>query len=440
MKKWFGFLAVMLAVFASIYMAQSANAVKVKNLEMLTLNIPFYCDRVSKHMQRALTHGERVYVYRLELDNGVVGYGESPGDESGAIDQVVGQNPFAIMQDEGIGFGIQMALFDAVGKAVEVPIYQLSGRKVRDRCPISWWAIDMPPEDWAEEAKESVKRGYTSIKLKARPWWDIFAQVEAVGDVVPQDYQFYIDFNGFLLTKDRAIPILQSLDEYPNVAYYESPFWLRTDFEGARHLQEAVEKPIIDHFRDAYLHRGVGDGFVVAGGATETRRKAALCASFDKPFWLQMVGTGITTAYVSHIGAVLTHAKLPAITTHELWEHDLLKERLAVVDGTIRVPEAPGLGIEVDESALEHYRVEPATPTPQELYLAKRRMYRVHIPSEDGGETVHDFTSESVYYPAFGEGKYPGFVRGVWLEIIEDDQSDRFNAAYNRVLQQESQE
>jgi len=413
---------------------------KVRNLEMLTLNIPFYCDHVSRHMHRALTHGERVYVYRLELDNRVVGYGESSGDESANINQVVGQNPFAIMQDQGIGFGLQMALFDAVGKAVKVPTYQLLGSKVRDHCPISWWAIDMPPEDWAQEAKESVKRGYTSIKLKARPWWDILAQVDAIGEVVAHDYQFYIDFNGFLLTKERAVPLLQSLDEHPNVAYYESPFWLRTDFQGAEHLQEAVGKPIIDHFRDAYLHRGVGDGFVVAGGGTETRRKGALCASFDKPFWLQMIGTGITTAYAVHIGAVLTHAQLPAITGHELWEHDLLQERITVVDGTIRVPEAPGLGIEVDESALEYYRVAPGAPTPQELYLKQQRICRVHIPNEAGGKTAHDFTSESVYYSAFSEGKYPGFVPGIRLEIIEDNQSGTFNASYNRVLQQESKD
>ena len=405
---------------------------KVKNLEMLALNIPFYCDRVRVHMHRALTHSERLYVYRLELDNGVIGYGESPDDESGNIERILGRNPFALMQSEAVGFGIQMALFDAAGKAVEVPAYQLLGDKVRDRCPISWWAIDMPPEDWVEEAVESVQRGYTSIKLKARPWWDIFAQVDALAQVVPKDYQFYIDFNGFLLTKESAISVLKRLAVCPNVAYYESPFWLRTDFQGAKCLQEAVEIPIIDHFRETYLRGGVGDGFVVGGGATEARRKSALCASFDKPFWLQMVGSGITTAYAVHIGAVLTHARLPAITTHELWEHDLLKQRLEVENGTIAVLECAGLGIEVDESALERYRVEPIAPSPQDLFRSQRRICRVHIPNGDGGETLHDFTSESVYSPAFSEGKYPGFVRGVWLEIIEDDYTDGFNADYER--------
>ena len=392
---------------------------KIKSIDVLALNIPFYADHVTRHMQRALTHSERVYVYRTALDNGVVGYGENLGDESNKIEAVIGKNPFAVAQDDSIGFGVQMSLLDAIGKTVGVPIYQLLGKKLRDRCPISWWDIDMPPEDWAKEAKESVKRGYTSIKLKARPWRDIFAQVEAVGKVVPADYRFDIDFNGFLRTADGAIPVLQALDKHPNVAMYESPFYLGTDLEGAGRLQAAVEKPIMEHFNEPCLHGRVCGGFVVGGGATETRRVNALCASFDKPYWLQMVGTGITTAYATHLGAILSHAKFPAITCHELWEHQLLTQRLEVVNGTIAVPEAPGLGVEVDEAALAHYRVTPDTPTPTHLYRQKPRTSRVHIPDGKGGEVTHDFTGESVYYPAFSKGEYPGFVRGVWMEVIE---------------------
>jgi hypothetical protein len=51
---------------------------------------------------------------------------------------------------------------------------------VRDWCPISWWNIDFPPEALAEEAKDALAAGYTSFKTKARPWWDVFAQVEAM--------------------------------------------------------------------------------------------------------------------------------------------------------------------------------------------------------------------------------------------------------------------
>ncbi len=390
----------------------------IKHLETITLNVPFYCDRVSRHMHRAATHGERVYVYRVELSNGVIGYGENLYDESGNIERLVGQNPFACMNNDGVGFGIQMSLYDAVGKTVGVPVSGLIGPKVREKCPISWWDIDMPPEDWVAEVQESVKRGYTSAKLKARPWRDIFAQVDAVGNAVPADYKLDIDFNGFLLTADNAIPVLQKLDEHPNVAIYESPFYLGTDIEGAARLQEAVQKRIVEHYNESCLHARCCGGFVVGGSVNSLLRTNALCSSFEQPFWLQMVGTGITTAYCVHLGAVLSQAELPAITCHELWESDLLETRLEVVDGTINVPDSPGLGVSVDEDALVAYRVEKSAPTPQQLFHQSDYTCRVHIPNADGGETIHDFSGEGEYYPAFSEGKYPGFVPGVWMEVV----------------------
>ena len=390
----------------------------IKHIETITLNVPFYCDRVSRHMHRAATHGERVYVYRVELSNGIIGYGENLYDESGNIEGLVGQNPFACMNGDGVGFGIQMSLYDAIGKTVGVSVSDLIGPKVRERCPISWWDIDMPPEDWVAEVQESVKRGYTSAKLKARPWRDIFAQVDAVGNAVPADYKLDIDFNGFLRTADNAIPVLQKLDEHPNVAIYESPFYLGTDIEGAGRLQEAVQKRIVEHYNESCLHARCCGGFVVGGGVNSLLRTNALCASFGQPFWLQIVGTGITTAYCVHLGAVLSQAELPAITCHELWESDLLETRLEVVDGTIHVSDSPGLGVSVDEDALAAYRVEKSTPTPQQLFHQSDYKCRVHIPNADGGETIHEFSGESEYYPAFSEGKYPGFVPGVWMEVV----------------------
>ena len=90
----------------------------------------------------------------------------------------------------------------------------------------------MSPADWTLEAKESISRGYTCFKMKARPWWDIVEQVETVSEVVPDDYKFDVDFNGFLLNSSRAEVMLQRLDEVPNVGMYESPFYLGTDLTG----------------------------------------------------------------------------------------------------------------------------------------------------------------------------------------------------------------
>jgi galactonate dehydratase len=407
---------------------------KIVRAERLALNIPFYATRVTRAMQRASTHDERVFVYRVETDRGIVGWGDCQGGRY-EVEPLVGRHPFAIMHDDAIGFGPQVAVLDAVGKTAGVPVHALLGPKLRGRCPVSWWDIDMAPADWAAEARESVKRGHTSFKMKARPWRDIIEQVETVGKVVPPDYKFDVDFNGFLLNAAKAELILHQLDEHRNVGIYESPFYLGQDTQGARILRERVRKPIAEHFNEPCLHGHCCDAFVVGGGATEVRRQNALAAAFNRPFWLQLVGAGLTTAFATQLGAVLSHAQLPYITCHELWEHDLLKKRLPVVDGYIEVSDAPGLGVEVDEKAIARYRVDEAEPTPKTRYLQKKRVLRVSWPAGGRQRRVWEFTNEPAYQQAFYRGSLPGFERGVSLEVVEDDRSAAFKKLHQKLVE-----
>ena len=407
---------------------------KIEQVERLALNIPFYTGRVRRAMQRAQTHDERVYVYRVVTDREIVGYGDSL--QAHDTEGLVGKNPFAVMHDDSIGLGPQLAVLDVAGKAAGVPVHALLGTKVRDRCPISWWDIDMPAGDWVSEARESVKRGYTSFKMKARPWRDIVDQVDRVGKVVPADYKFDVDFNGFLLNQARAEVLLHRLDEHPNVGIYESPFYLHQDHRGGRILRERVRKPIVEHFREEYLSADCCDGFVIGEGVAATRRQADLAATFNKPFWIQQVGTGITTAFVVQLGAVLSHAQLPYITCHELWKHHLLKKRLKVEDGYIRVSDRPGLGVEVDDAALERYRVDEAEPTPKARYLGRKRILRIFWPGAGKKERVWEFTHESRYQAAFYQGSIPGFERGVSLEVIENDRSAAFKKRHRKLVEE----
>lgn len=405
---------------------------KIVKAECIPLDIPFYCDRVTRAMHRAQTHGERIFVFRLETDNGLVGYGDNQG-AAGPVEHLVGQNPVALMHIDRIGYGPQLAVLDLIGKDQGVPVHVLLGHQVRDRCPFSWWDIDMSPADWTAEAREAVGRGYTTFKMKARPWRDIVEQTGAVARTVPADFKFDVDFNGFLLDQARAEIILSQLDGNPNVGMYESPFYLAQDLDGARLLRERVRKPIVEHFNEACLHARCCDGFVIGGTTQATLRSGILAAAFNRPFWLQLVGTGITTAYAAHIGSVLTHAQFPYITCHELWEHDLLSSRLQVVDGYIAVPEGPGLGIEVDEKAIERYRVDADAPSPKQRYLQQARLLRISWPGAGKQKRVWEFTDESHYQRAFYAGSIPGFEPGVDLEVIEDDGSPAFRNQHARL-------
>mgnify|MGYP003752729263 CR=1 FL=1 len=130
-----------------------------------------------------------------------------------AVERVMGRNAHEVMWDDSIGYGLQMALFDAVGKTLEVPVHALLGEKVRDRAKLSWWAIDMPAEDWASECREALDLGYRDFKAKGRPWQDVYAQLDALHEIVPDDFNIDMDFNSTLLDPEHAIPILQRLEK-----------------------------------------------------------------------------------------------------------------------------------------------------------------------------------------------------------------------------------
>ncbi len=389
---------------------------------MLELHIPFANDRVRRHLYRANSEGERVRVYRVTLNDASVGYGESPFDESKHADSLLGQNPLGLLQGQRVSPGWQMALYDAVGRATGLPAHRLLGPKVRDRVGISWWAIDMDPDDWAAEVTESVRRGYTSAKLKGRPWRDLHEQLAAVARVAPKGYAVYIDFNGFLLDYDNAMRVVGPLEGNPLVVAYESPFYLDKDVEQSRRLTSAVRPLTVEHFREKCLHADCLDAFLIdAGylGAMRSREIATLCRDRNKPFWLQMVGTGITTAFMAHLAATLPNATLPSVTCHELLEDDLLTERLEVKGGLLPVPDGPGLGVTIDEAAIARYRVEPGTPTPRDRWRQGRHTLRITIPRENAAPLVLEYNSEDEYYKEFLKGQHPVFVPGVTFEVVE---------------------
>ncbi len=416
----------------------------IRRAERLVLHIPFANDRVRRHMHRANTQSERVWIYRIELADGTVGWGEALLDRADRGPGLTGRNAVSVMYDDRADFGFQMAALDAVGRACGVPVWQLLGTRRRASVPIAWWAIDMPPEDLAAELAHAVDRGYTSAKLKARPWHDLLAQIEAVHAAVPAGFTVVFDYNGFLLDAAQAERFLLRLDDHPLISGHESPFYLQRDTAGAARLKEVLNKNIYEHFHNNVLQERATDGFAVDsnyGPLGMTLGRDAVLDAFGLPYWKQMVGTGISTAFMVQLGAVMRQTGLPSVTCHELYEHDLLAARLEVRNGTIAVPDGPGLGVDIDREAIARYRVEDNDiPTPKDHFLARPRTIRIHIPPAGDIGTVPvddpftdgivlEFASERDYYPEFLKGKYPGFRPGTRLEVIESPAGETAVAA-----------
>lgn len=187
---------------------------KITAVERFLVDIPLAAV-AERNMARTQPEWSISEICKVTTDAGLVGIGETLVNYSWAcvseatVERVLGGNPFELMWDDALGAGLQIALLDVAGKAAGVPVYRLLGNKVRDWCPVAWWSIDMPPEDMAAEARRAVELGYTAHKQKARPYFDVIAQVEAVSKVVPKHYQIELDFNELLLNAGSAVPPLK---------------------------------------------------------------------------------------------------------------------------------------------------------------------------------------------------------------------------------------
>jgi galactonate dehydratase len=137
------------------------------------------------------------------------------------------------------------------------------------------------------------------------------------------------------------------------------------------------------------------------------------------PFWLQMVGTGLTATFAAHLGAVLKEARWPAIPCVNIYSHVLVQE-FAVEGGHLRVPEAPGLGIELDREAVERLRVEPD--------FAKAPVRQIHAVRWPDGRVL--WAADGSYRSDFTAGKQTGFSPGMQLAVRLDDGSEEFDREY----------
>ena len=411
--------------------------ITIKDVERTTVHVPF-TPRCEVWCAREQYQWDISEVVRITTDVAdLVGYGETMPhytwgrvtDEN--VARVKGANAADFLGDDSLGAGLQMAIYDLVGKALGVPAWRLFNLpRVREWCPISWWNVDMSPEDFAAEAREAVARGYTSHKIKGRPWWDICAQVEAIRDATPDYYHLDIDWNQMLVNASNATPVLQRLDGYPIVSLYESPI-PQHDVEGNRQLRGKITRPIAHHFGNppfpTVVRDEVCDGFVVGGGIGNVLRQGVQAAAFDKPFFLQIVGTGITTALSLQLGAALSHAQWPAVNCMNIYTDDLLATPLQIEGGYARTPDGPGLGITVDEEALTRFAMEPPYEHPPlRLLLALvwpdgRKRYYANI-----GQCWTDALS----------GNMPIHETGSRLERVDNDGSSDWDELQTRAAQE----
>lgn len=404
----------------------------ISQVEFIHLDIPF-TPYTNEHMQYWLPHWRISQICKITLENGIVGWGETLPNYTwskvpeGVEEQLIGRPAAELLWRDELGAGVQMALFDAVGKALNVPVHRLLGTKVRDWAPISWWSMDMPPAAWAEQCAAAVRQGYMSAKLKARTWYDLHAALQAIFEVVPEQFLLDLDFNATLDNSANAVHFLKTLEQYDQVAMIETPI-PHEDVAGNKHIRSRINRPIAMHYgippAMTSLKEDICDGYVVCAGAAAVQKQANICAEANKPFWIQMVGTGITTTWAAHWGGVLEQAKWPSITCMNVWESQLLTEPIEIRGGFMQVPDAPGLGITPDEELLAKYRVDYDWVDPP------RHVYRY---ARANGEVTYYGCTKQDLHRIFPKDAHPVCEPGCTCDPVEDDGSAEFDELYNAV-------
>ena len=370
-------------------------------------------------------------VFKVSIDNGVVGYGEYRcyAPEKTALQSLIGRNPFDfINHDLNIGLsqwclGLAAALYDAMGKCLEIPAYKLMGTKIRDRVAVAAWTRPCPPEVFAREIGRAVDQGYNLFKMHTCHHYDVYEQTDAAEQVAPERFRIQYDFN-HNRSLGVVLPILKRLEKSWVVGSVEDPLVL-TDIDGWRRLREKTALPLYMHVPplgglQEMLH-GLADGYIIGeycGGFGDALQRGFAYSKANIPSVIQLTGGSLITAFALHMGAVLPRVA-HTITLDDNYTEDLAKERIPVIEGCSPVPEGPGLGVEVDEAKLQQMIAREPYQMPKVLGITRFA----------GGGTLY-----SIGFPNLEAlvGYQEGSVRGHKFDLREDDGSEEFAQLYER--------
>lgn len=352
---------------------------------------------------RAWYASRTAMLVEIETSTGLTGWGEcyGPARMTSAVVQamshwLLGQNPlhtdhlwqqiYADLRDHGQKglvvealSGIDIALWDIKGKHFGVPIYDLLGGPLRSS--VRAYATGLyrrkngnPPDYLAEEAAGYVREGFHAVKLKVGfGIQDDVSATRAVREAIGPDVGLMIDANHAYDTV-AAIELGRKVSEF-GIGWFEEPV-LPEDLGAYRAVRAALPIPIAGGeceytrlgFRDVFATHAmdiVQPDTCAAGGISECKKIADMSAAFGIRYNPHVWGTGIGIAASLQLMATLpTHTPTSLAPVEPILELDqtehpirqaILKTPLVHTRGVVTIPDGPGLGIEINRSALETF-------------------------------------------------------------------------------------
>ncbi len=270
--------------------------------------------------------------------------------------------------------GIDMALWDIAGKVAGQPIHRLLGASYRDRV-VAYGSVLFPdaPEEAYEKACRLFEEGFTAVKFGwggfGKDWKRDLAFVRALRDAAGEEREIFIDA-GMCWDAPTAIRMAEEMASY-------RPYWLEEplnadDWEGYRLLTSRSPIPIAAGeeettrygFRDLMERGGVSiiqPDLSRCGGITEGWKLAFLAELYGRRIVPHAFSTGVLLATSLQFLAALPESRAPFLEFPQ--EPSPLFSELTdpapslQSDGTVLVPNGPGLGVELREDVLRRYQV-----------------------------------------------------------------------------------
>ena len=339
---------------------------------------------------------------KINTDEGISGWGELvSGTKTETVvagakemcSKLIGKNPLEIERiwqrlhrsffrggpiNGTIISGIEMALWDIKGKALNLPVYELLGGAVRDKIKVYSWIGGDRPSDVVAMAQERWDKGFRAVKMNATSEMHYVDSLEKVNAAVKRvasirekfgnAMSIGIDFHG-RVHKPMAKVLAKALEEY-HPMFIEEPV-LPENEEYFAQISNEVSTPIATGER-IYTRWGFKNIFKqgavdivqpdisLCGGLLEERKIAAMAEAYDMAVAPHAPYGPVALAATFQVDACTPNVFIQeqSLGIHYNQGFDLLdfvknKEIFQYKDSFVDIPKGPGLGIEVDEDKIK---------------------------------------------------------------------------------------
>ncbi len=339
---------------------------------------------------------ERYLFVEIRTDTGLTGVGEAgfwgyPEAADGAIEAftryLLGQDPLKIEHHSqymyrnshfmggsvtGAIAAIDIALWDIAGKHYQAPIYELLGGRCRDKVRVYAHVTGDSPDEMAASAREWTGRGVTAVRFcplvegfhnwqYARVMAECVDRVAAVREAVGNDVDLCVEVHR-RLGPTEARQLARELEPF-RIFFLEDPI-IPDSVQSMSELAKSIQVPVatgerfttIFEFRELLAAGGVAylrPDVCLAGGITQSKKIAALAESFHVGIIPHNPLGPVSTAACVQVDACIPNFVLQEYTGDDIPpKRDMVVEPLKLEGGYLRLPESPGVGVELSEAVL----------------------------------------------------------------------------------------